>query len=72
MEAAAGAPLLPQGAAFCSAIRDLQSGVGGLIDTLARSQAKDRSQLNADITRGMTELRAKHRELEAVAEELDR
>ena len=59
-------------AVICSDVEALQVLVGSKIDALAHSSAKDSAQLNADILRELTQLRAKHRELEAYAEELDR
>ena len=54
------------------AIHELQQDLAGRIAALALSPAKGVTALNADVTKGMTDLRAKHRDLELVAEELDR
>ncbi|KAK9801911.1 hypothetical protein WJX73_002481 [Symbiochloris irregularis] len=45
--------------------------LAGRIEALALGPAVGVAALNADVTKGMTGLRAKHRELELVAEELD-
>ena len=67
-----GATTLQDGSALCSAVRESESLIKSRIDTLARSPAKDSAQLNADIGMQLTDLRSKHRELDALADELDR
>ena len=63
---------LTLGAEVSSAIQALQHELVAKIDILSQSDAKSVSVANAEITRGMTVLRGKHRDLELIAEELDR